>query len=65
MCKICPNCGAIAEYNAYYRRITCTKCNWESDDMSLAESKKYFSYRNVEKTKKEKVNATVMLVAKF
>lgn len=31
MCKICPNCGAIAEYNAYYGRTTCTRCFWESD----------------------------------
>lgn len=30
MCKICPNCGAIAEYNAYYGRTTCTRCSWES-----------------------------------
>lgn len=30
MCKICPNCGAIAEYNAYYGRTTCTRCFWES-----------------------------------
>ena len=27
--KICPKCGSIAEYNAYYGRITCTKCTWE------------------------------------
>ena len=26
---ICPRCGAIAEYNAYYGRYTCTRCNWE------------------------------------
>ena len=31
MCKICPKCGAIAEYNAYYGRTTCTRCNWESE----------------------------------
>ena len=30
MCKICPKCGAIAEYNAYYSRTTCTSCSWES-----------------------------------
>lgn len=28
----CPKCGAIAEYNAYYGRITCTSCNWESEE---------------------------------
>lgn len=27
---ICPKCGAIAEYNAYYGRTTCTRCPWES-----------------------------------
>lgn len=31
MCKICPQCGAIAEFNAYYGRVTCTRCNWESE----------------------------------
>lgn len=31
MCKICPKCGAIAEYNAYYGRVTCTRCTWESE----------------------------------
>ncbi len=31
MCKICPKCGAIAEYNAYYGRTTCTRCSWESE----------------------------------
>lgn len=30
MCKICPKCGSIAEYNAYYGRTTCTSCEWES-----------------------------------
>lgn len=29
MCEICPKCGAIAEFNAYYERTTCTRCNWE------------------------------------
>jgi len=29
--KICPRCGGIAEYNAYYGKIMCTRtnCNWE------------------------------------
>lgn len=34
MCKICPKCGAIAEYNAYYSRTTCTSCSWESAKVS-------------------------------
>ncbi len=34
MCKICPKCGAIAEYNAYYGRTICTSCSWESDKSS-------------------------------
>ena len=37
MCKICPKCGAIAEYNAYYGRTTCTRCEWESEE----QQKKY------------------------
>ena len=36
----CPKCGAIAEYNAYYGRITCTSCNWESEKKeSLSQQK--------------------------
>ncbi len=35
MCKICPQCGAIAEFNAYYGRVTCTRCNWESEKSKL------------------------------
>ena len=31
MCRICPKCGSIAEYNAYYGRTTCTSCEWESE----------------------------------
>ena len=31
MTKICPECKSIAEYNAYYGRVTCTRCNWESE----------------------------------
>ena len=30
--KICPNCGAVAEFNAYYGRTTCTRCNWEDKE---------------------------------
>lgn len=30
--KICPNCGAVAEFNAYYGRSTCTRCNWEDKE---------------------------------
>lgn len=29
--KICPLCGSIAEYNAYYGRFTCTRCIWEDE----------------------------------
>lgn len=35
MCKICPKCGAIAEYNAYYGRTICTRCRWESKEVTL------------------------------
>lgn len=33
MFKICPKCGAIAEFNAYYGRTTCTRCTWESENV--------------------------------
>ncbi len=28
--KTCPKCGAIAEFNSYYGRTTCTRCDWEN-----------------------------------
>lgn len=31
MVFICPECGSIAEYNAYYGRVVCTSCTWESE----------------------------------
>lgn len=41
MCEICPKCGGIAEYNAYYERITCTRCSWESEKiMPMNEAEK-------------------------
>ena len=39
MCKICPKCGAIAEYNAYYGRTTCTRCSWESEKYKTISNK--------------------------
>ena len=30
--KICPKCGAVAEFNAYYGRTTCTRCSWEDKE---------------------------------
>lgn len=27
---VCPVCGHIIEYNAYYGRYKCTSCEWES-----------------------------------
>ncbi len=38
MCIICPKCGAIAEYNAYYGRVTCTRCSWESEKTTREKS---------------------------
>ena len=29
MSVACPKCGAIAEWNAYYGRFTCTRCPYE------------------------------------
>ena len=31
MNKICPKCGAIAYFDAYYNRVVCTQCPWESE----------------------------------
>lgn len=56
MCKICPQCGAIAEFNAYYGRVTCTRCNWESKKSKLTVQSKYVikfvwkDYRNFVQT---------------
>nr|DAD55827.1 MAG TPA: zinc ribbon domain protein [Bacteriophage sp.] len=44
MCKICPQCGAIAEFNAYYGRVTCTRCNWESEKSKLTVQSKFMTY---------------------
>ena len=44
MCKICQKCGAIAEYNAYYGRVTCTKCDWVSEKISREDAKNYSFY---------------------
>lgn len=41
MCKICPKCGGIAEYNAYYGRTTCTRCDWESEKEKSESSGKF------------------------
>lgn len=41
MCKICPKCKSIAEYNAYYGRVTCTSCSWESDDLKKEKQLKF------------------------
>ena len=44
MCKICPRCGAITEFNAYYGRVTCTRCNWESEKSKLTVQSKSVTY---------------------
>ena len=48
MCRICPNCGSIAEYDAYYGTVVCTRCNWESEKLEST-SEKYLG-----KTKNQK-----------
>lgn len=45
MCRICPECGSIAEYSDYYGTVLCTRCNWESEKVSYGESQKYSSYK--------------------
>lgn len=61
---ICPKCGAIAEKNAYYGRITCTSCDWEGYDENeyeppknkveiLMESSRRFDITTTAKTAKE------------
>lgn len=52
MCKICPKCGAIAEYNAYYERITCTRCSWESDKKKAITSTYVVKSHSLEKLKR-------------
>lgn len=61
MCRICPKCGGIAEFNAYYERVTCTRCSWESEKTNIKDSQKYCYVKtendNIKKTDKEKVLA--------
>ena len=54
MCRICPKCGSVAEYNAYYGRVTCTKCSWESETISRDESKNKFSFFESQEIKEQK-----------
>ena len=48
MCMICQKCGAIAEYNAYYGRVTCTRCGWVSEKVSRIDAKLFSFYKNAE-----------------
>lgn len=41
MCIICQKCGSIAEYNKSYGRITCTRCSWKSEPMSIKKALGY------------------------
>lgn len=54
MCRICPKCGSIAEYNAYYGTVVCTRCNWESEKLEST-SEKYFGKIVDQKDKKVEV----------
>lgn len=56
MCKICPKCGAIAEYNAYYGRTTCTRCDWESEKKSTPPISR-LSYKFSGASKRKPVNS--------
>ena len=55
MCKICPTCGAIAEYNAYYGRITCTRCVWEGKREQITISQYAFKSATLSKGKLKKM----------
>ena len=45
MIYICPKCGAIAEWNAYYGRYTCTRCTYEAQTIARQEQRQ-FDYDN-------------------
>ena len=51
MHTICPKCGSIAEYNAYYGRITCTSCAWESEPGE--DITKFLKGNKMKKTRKD------------
>lgn len=50
MCRICPKCGGIAEFSAYYGgRVRCTRCDWQSEKLKdETEAEKYSCYPNRE-----------------
>lgn len=64
MCKICPQCGAIAEFNAYYGRVTCTRCNWESEESKLTVQSKSVTHYVIKFVWKD-FNNFILLVGKL
>ena len=52
MIKICPKCGAIAEYDAYYGRTICTSCDWESEKESKENSNQGITIPELDEKKK-------------
>lgn len=41
--KLCPECGKIADYSAYFGAYKCKKCNWKDDSPNRARLEKYHS----------------------
>ncbi len=53
MCKICPKCGSIAEFDAYYNRIICTRCEWESEKVKQIKFTKKINQVNISQSNKK------------
>lgn len=54
MCIICQKCGSIAEYNKSYGRITCTRCSWKSEPLTIQAASQYTYFQGDRKIEQEK-----------
>lgn len=61
MCRICPKCGSIAEFNAYYGTVICTRCDWESEKLERS-STKYTSNNLESEDKNDKKSSCKKLI---
>jgi hypothetical protein len=52
--KLCPECGKIADYNAYFGAYICNKCHWKDDAPNRERLAKYHSLHERDNSVSEK-----------